>query len=154
MFSKGISSHNIPVGFFFKVSFLQEVSNDIDTRFQSVSGLNVTVETENFAEGGENRFVHSLPVKTKFDNLVLKRGIILDYDLVKWVKDAIENFEFRPLNMQVVLLNEENEPLNVWDIVNAYPVKWSISDFNAEESKLVIETLELKYQYFKTYKPS
>ena len=148
------SGHKIPVGFHFKVSFLQEISDDIDTRFQSVSGLNVTVETENFAEGGENRFVHSLPVKTKFDNLVLKRGMILDHDLVKWVKDAVENFEFRPLNMQVVLLNEKNEPLNVWDIVNAYPVKWSVSDFNAEESKLVVETLELKYQYFKTSKPS
>jgi phage tail-like protein len=154
MFSKEVSGHNTPVGFHFKVSFLQEVSNDIDTRFQSVSGLNVTLETENFAEGGENRFVHSLPVRTKFDNLVLKRGIILDHDLVKWVKDAVENFEFRPLNMQVVLLNDDNEPLNVWDIVNAYPVKWSVSDFNAEESKLVIETLELKYQYFKTSKPN
>ncbi len=148
------SGHQIPLGFHFKVSFLQEVNNDIDTRFQSVSGLNVTVETEDFAEGGENRFVHSLPVRTKFDNLILKRGIILDQDLVKWVKDAIENFDFRPINMQVVLLNEDNEPLNVWDIKNAYPVKWSVSDFNAEESKLVVETLELKYQYYKTSKPN
>ena len=154
MSSKGVNGHNIPVGFYFKVSFLQEISNDIDTRFQSVSGLNVSVETEDFAEGGENRFVHGFPVRTKFDNLILKRGIILDNDLVKWVKDAVENFEFRPLNMQVILLNEENEPLNVWDIVSAYPVKWSVSDFNAEESKLVVETLELKYQYFKTSKPS
>jgi phage tail-like protein len=33
--------------------------------------------------------------------------------------------------------------------VNAWPKKWSISSLHAEKSQLVIETIELVYQYFK-----
>lgn len=36
----------------------------------------------------------------------------------------------------------------VWNIVGAYPVKWDVSEFNAEENKLAIETVELKYRYY------
>ena len=46
-----------PVGFHFKVEFIG-IGNDNDTRFQSVSGLNVEYDTESFKEGGENRFEH------------------------------------------------------------------------------------------------
>jgi phage tail-like protein len=49
----------------------------------------------------------------------------------------------------VTLLNEKNTPLQTYNIVNAWPKKWSVSDFNAQESKIVVETMELSYQYFK-----
>ena len=45
-----------------------------DTSFQEVSGLEVQFETEDVVEGGQNRFVHRLPTRTKYSNLLLKRG--------------------------------------------------------------------------------
>jgi phage tail-like protein len=110
----------------------------------------VNLETEEIAEGGENRFKHKFPVKTKYPNLVLKRGLVLNSDLIKWCMDAMENFEFELKDLTVKLLNEEHEPLHTWSVVHAFPVKWAVDDFNAQESKLVLETLELSYQYFKT----
>nr|MBI1230879.1 phage tail protein [Cytophagales bacterium] len=139
-----------PVGFHFTVEFAGFDSKGIDSQFQSVSGLTVTLETEEIAEGGENRFKHKFPVKTKYPNLVLKRGMIVNSDLIKWCKDAMENFEFELKDLTIKLLNEEHEPLKTWNIVRAFPVKWAVDDFNAQESKLVLETLELSYQYFKT----
>ena len=47
------------------------------------------------------------------------------------------------------MLNDKHIPLNVWHVFNAYPTKMDISEFNAEQNTLVIETLELTYQYFK-----
>ncbi|SDL83018.1 phage tail protein [Kriegella aquimaris] len=137
-----------PVGFHFKVNFDGVSKNNEDYRFQSVSGLSVDIETEDYAEGGENRFKHKLPVKTKFPNLVLKRGMLLDSEVIAWCQDAIENFVFKPANITIDLLDEEHSPLKTWNIVNAYPVKWSVEDFNAQESKLVIESIELAYNYF------
>ncbi|GGF39523.1 phage tail protein [Echinicola rosea] len=140
-----------PSSFHFQVSFSQkgdQVSKKKDHAFQSVSGLSVDIDTEEFAEGGENRFKHKFPVKTKYPNLVLKRGLLVDSELISWCRDAIENFIFQPLDVTVSLLNEEHEPLISWNIVHAYPVKWSVDDFNAEESKLAIESLELAYNYF------
>ncbi len=138
-----------PVGFHFKVEF-ENLATENDTKFQSVSGLSVDIETEEIAEGGENRYKHKLPVRTKFPNLVLKRGILLDSDLIKWCKDAIENFSFSPTNLTVKLLNEKHEPLITWKINHAFPVKWDVESFNAEESKLVVETIELTYNFFTT----
>jgi phage tail-like protein len=116
--------------------------------FQSVSGLSVDIETEEVAVGGENRFKLKLPVRTKFPNLVLKRGMLTDSDLIGWCRDAIENFEFSPINLLISLLDEEHNELMSWNVVGAYPVKWNVEEFNAMESKLVIETVELSYNYF------
>ncbi|MBT6006247.1 MAG: phage tail protein, partial [Prolixibacteraceae bacterium] len=113
-----------------------------------VTGLSVDIDTEEIAEGGENRFKHKLPVRTKYPNLVLKRGLLVNSDVIKWCNDAIQNGIFNPVDIIVKLLNEKHEPLMTWNVVHAYPVKWAVSDFNAEESKIVIETIELVYNYF------
>lgn len=152
-------SYYPPVGFRFKVKFEgleKEVGDDI--YFQSVSGLSVDIETEEFAEGGENRFKHKLPGRTKFPNLVLKRGLLKSSGLIKWCENAFENFEFKPLDLIVSLYSDEKQdtedpkeskPMISWKITHAIPVKWAVDDLNSEESKIVMETLELSYNYFK-----
>ncbi|MFD0861707.1 phage tail protein [Sungkyunkwania multivorans] len=141
-----------PVGFHFKVEFTRldgiELKSN-DHQFQSVSGLSVDLETEEIAEGGENRFKHKIPVRTKYPNLVLKRGLLKDSGLITWCKNALENYEIVPADLSVSLLDEKHEPLFSWNVVHAYPVKWNVSDLNAEENKIVIESLELTYNYFK-----
>ncbi|MFV0377009.1 MAG: phage tail protein [Mangrovibacterium sp.] len=135
-----------PVAFHFRVEFTNLKS---DYQFQSVSGLSIELETEEIAEGGENRFKHRLPVRTKFPNLVLKRGLLTDSALIRWCRDAVENYKIVPTDLTISLLNEEHEPLMTWNVVHAWPLKWSMPDFNAEESKMVIETIELAYNYFR-----
>lgn len=137
-----------PVGFHFMVEFDLNGVQDQDFRFQEVSGLNVEIETETRKAGGENRFTYVLPTRSKYNNLVLKRGLLLNSALLKWLKDAVQNIEVEPITVWVTLLNEEHEPLHTYTFINAWPIKWSASDLNAEESKLVIETLELSYHYF------
>ncbi len=145
-----MSNQYPPVGFHFVVKF-EDFSEEADTRFQEVSGLSVSVTTEDYKEGGENRFVHKLPQGTSYDNLVLKRGLVKNSKITEWCKKAIENLHFEPKNLLVTLLNEEHQELCSWNVVNAYPVDWSFSGLNAERSELLIETLELSYHYF-TYK--
>lgn len=140
-----MSNYYPPLGFHFKVEFANLGG---EYQFQSVSGLNVELETEQIAEGGENRFKHKLPVSTRYPNLVLKRGIRVDSALTKWCRDALENFDIKPTNITISLLNEKHEPLMTWNVVHAYPLKWSVSEFNAEKSQLAIESIELAYNYF------
>jgi phage tail-like protein len=141
-----MSNYYPPLGFHFKVEFANLKS---EFEFQSVAGLTIELTTEEIAEGGENRFKHKLPVRTSFPNLVLKRGLVTDSSLVKWCRDAVEDFNITPTDITISLLNDRHEPLMTWNVVHAYPLKWAMADFNAEESKLVIETIELAYNYFK-----
>lgn len=138
-----------PVGFHFIVDFSAISSNDLDVRFQSVSGLTVDIELKPRKEGGENRFQHYLPLHSKYETLILKRGMVLDSDLINWCQEAFENFDIQPIDLIVSLLNEKHEPLRSWNVINAWPIKWSISDFDAEQDNLVIEQLHLHYNYFR-----
>ena len=136
-----------PVGFHFLVKF-EKFPDESDTRFQEVSGLSVSVGTEDISEGGENRFTHKLPKKTSYENLVLKRGIIKNSKITAWCKEALENLNFEPQNLLVSLLNEDHTELCSWNVVHAYPIKWSFSGLNAQNNELMIESLELTYHYF------
>jgi len=148
-----------PLAFHFAVhfNFGQGEDDKNEQHFQSVSGLSVDLETEEIAEGGENRFKHKIPVRTKYPNLVLKRGMLVNSKVIDWCKEGIFNANYAPVDLTVHLLSipEENDQenpvtktLRSWNIVHAYPIKWSVADFNAEESKVLIETIELTYNYF------
>ncbi len=137
-----------PVGFSFWVKF--EFSEDaVDIAFQDVAGIGMELLTEDVVEGGENRFTQKLPTRANYTPLVLKRGLAVSSTLTDWCKDTIENFTIKPVHCIVALLNDQKEPLIAYQFMNAYPVKWSISNLNAESSTVVIESLELYYQYFK-----
>ena len=60
----------------------------------------------------------------------------------------IYNFIFKPADITVTLLDDQHNPLSTWSITKAYPVKWTTSDFKAQENSIAIETLELAYQNF------
>lgn len=137
------------VGFHFLVSFELPGANSNDVRFQEVSGLEVEMEMETFAEGGQNRFTWQLPKRSRYSDITLKRGMLVNSAIAKWCKDAMENFVFAPANILIKLLNEKHEPVQAWYVVHAIPKKWSISGFNAQENSIVIESVTLSYQFFK-----
>ena len=138
-----------PVGFHFKVEFDLSGIGEQDFLFRDVSGISMQLEEETLSEGGENRFSHKFPGRASYDNLVLKRGLLVDSTLRKWCEDAIYNLSIEPTTVWVTVLNDQHEPLQVYTFVNAWPKKWNISDLNAMSSDIIIESLELAYQYFK-----
>lgn len=142
-------SYYPPVGFHFRVEVLDLPSpKENDLRFSEVGGLATEFGTEEVAEGGENRFVQKYPIRAKYPDLVLKRGLLKDSSVLKWVRACLEDFQIKPKHVDVQLLNEKHEPLLTWHLRNAYPTKWTVSDFQAANSAVVIETLQLTYQFF------
>lgn len=139
---------DLAVGFHF-IAHFSISSETIDSRFQSISGLSVEYDFESVVEGGENRFIHELPLRTKYTPLTMKRAFATSSKLIDWCRDAFENRIFQPANIDIILLNEAHEPLKTWSVDWAIPKKWSVSDFHAEENSLVIETLELHYRTFR-----
>lgn len=138
-----------PPAFYFNV----EVKNK-DTPFQEVSGLDVELETTDITEGGLNEFKHRVPVRTKYNNLVLKRGLAeKGAPIIEWATKTIltpgnlnEAIELN--DIKVTLNNEKGDPLMTWNFVNAYPVKWSVANLNAQENAIAIETIEFSYQRY------
>jgi phage tail-like protein len=87
-------------------------------------------------------------VRTKYSDLILKRGMLMDSAVISWFIKALRDREFEPADLTIILMNEKSEPLRTWKVAHAVPKKWDISELNAGESSVVIETLEISYRYF------
>lgn len=124
-----------------------------DSEFQEVSGLEVEMDVEEIAEGGVNTYKHRLPGRTKYRNLVLKRGLIKESsELAAWCLrtlqgDLVNRIEVRDIIIE--LRDEKQVVVMSWSVVKAYPVKWSVSGFNAQQNGIVTESLEFAFQSFK-----
>ncbi len=136
-----------PVGFSFKVN-IEGITGVNEGSFQEVSGLSAKISPKTVEEGGENRFVHRFPSPPVYENLILKRGMLLGSPLIKWATNTFELFEFKPKVVNLNLLDETGAPISTWRFINTYPVAVKVSDFKAQENALVVETLELCFDYF------
>lgn len=144
-----MSVYDPPVGFHFSVTFDLPAASARDVRFRDVSGLSMELEEMSYAEGGENRFSHRLPVRARYPDLSLKRGLLLDTGLKDWIRDAVQNLVVSPVTVWIKLLGPDHEPLQTYTVTGAWPKKWSVSDFSAENSAIVVESLDLAYRYFR-----
>lgn len=150
------SSFYQTVGFHFAVGFQNLGIDSLDAAFQSVSGLEVQLETESLKEGGENRFEHALPSRRKYASLNLKRGLLspeAGSKITEWCLEAFQAELIKPTNLDILLLNEEHETLMKWNVIHAWPKSWKFGELNAEKSEVLIESLELQYNRFEFSKP-
>lgn len=146
------ATEKTPVSNQFMVSFLVGgvFPNPVDTKFQKVSGISSNIETKEIREGGENIYMQRLPTRLVYQNLILDRGIVIGSLLNDEFNVAMTSLRFAPSNVLVFLLDENDNPLAAWCFYRAYPVKWTISDFNADKKGVVIETMELAYARFQS----
>ena len=128
--------------FFFLAGILP---NPLDIYFESVSGLDATVGTTAYREGGETLYEHRLPDQITYQNLILKRGVYVGSPLTVEFNVAMTQFKFLPSNVLVAALDEDKVPMAGWMFVRAYPVKWSVDTLSAESPRVLVETMELAY---------
>ncbi len=111
--------------------------------FTEVSGLSGEIETLTYNEGGMNEFVHRLPSRVKYPNLVLKRGMTTLKDLEQWFQDSSAGPKRTAVS--VTMLNEYGDRLRTWQFSNAFPVKWTGPQFNASANTLATEAIEITH---------
>ena len=134
-------SHRFGVFFF----IAGVIPNPLDIRFQRVSGLSTRVETEPMNNGGKNLITKRLPKRLTYDNLVLERGFVVGSPLNLQLNDVMNEFKFFRSDVLVTLVNEDAIPISAWMFKEAFPVRWATADLNAQEDRILIDTLELSF---------
>lgn len=137
-----------PVSFYFNVVF-QWGSQQATASFMEVSGLEMSMTTKKIHPLGDDGGQLLPTGEINHSNIVLKRPLeAIDKEIAKWVKECfsfmIGNNKIRPCLLLISLLDPDNQPYASWKCSQAFPIKWSLSPMNSEESKLSIETLTLK----------
>ncbi len=136
-------------------TFLFEVDGIEIGNFMEVSGLEVSIETEDITEGGQNSFVHKLPGRMTWPNITLKRGATKASNLLQWLNESSgEQFAANGNKMTrksaaITLVDRTGVRLTSWDFVDAFPVKWSGPTFAAENGEAPTEQLEIAHHGFR-----
>jgi len=143
----------MPVAFHFGVSIAGTNIDMPDAAFSEVGGLDAQIEIEEVREGGENEFIHRLPMARRQGNLRLVRGLA-DWDdpLVSWCTEVLQGglgAEITTATVIVTLLNSDHTPVAAWSVENCWPVQWKVGALDAMKNELAIETLEICYTRLK-----
>lgn len=140
----------------FTGQFIFEVDGVRVGAFTEVSGLQVEVDlADEIKEGGQNEFVHRLPGRLKWSNLLLKRGTTVDNHLFDWFKRSSgEGFEANRGRLErttaaLSMVDGRGSVLRTWVFFDAFPVKWSGPKFAAASSEVASEELEVAHHGFR-----
>ncbi|HLK00150.1 MAG TPA: phage tail protein [Streptosporangiaceae bacterium] len=126
-------------------NFAVEIEGLLVGGFSEVSGLEGTIEVEEYREGGVNGFVHKLPVRTSHANLVLSRGLTSVSTLWNWYYNtSLGSIQRR--NGTLMLLDARQLPVMWWNFRNALPVRWAGPTFSATSDEVAVEALELAHE--------
>jgi phage tail-like protein len=122
---------------------------DTDIGFQEVTGLEMETEFIEYRPGDDNTYVmQKIPGLKKHGTITLKKGVYAgDLSFWEWFKDVQTNPERRE-EVQIQLLDEEDSPVVVWTINNAFPVKVSGPDLKSDANEIAIESIELAHEGF------
>lgn len=128
--------------------FVLELSGVPVGGFTECSGLNLQIETEEYAEGGENRFVHKLPGRRKQSDVVLKRGMASS-ELWRWFINQNAG-TVAPVSVGLVVRAYDADAATlVFEIHDAFPIRWQGPQLDAAQSAVATETLTLAHQGLK-----
>jgi len=115
--------------------------------FTEVTGLNIENQVIEYRDGASPKFsMIKMPGLQKFGNITLKRGIFKgDNDYYKWL-DTIKLNTIERRDLSISLLNENHDPVFVWKIKNAFPIKVNAGDLGSDKNEVMIETMEIVHE--------
>lgn len=111
--------------------------------FKSMSGMDSETEVIEYSEGGDNQVVRKLPGRTKYPNIVLKRGVIdrAQNGLWNWRNNIIEGVADKR-DGAVILMRRDGSEVVRYEFFGAFPVAWKGFSLQ-DDGSIAVETIEL-----------
>jgi phage tail-like protein len=139
----------------YSATFLVEVDGQAVGQFLDVSGLELTVATEDIVEGGQNGYVHKVPGRMSWPNITLSRGVTQNDRFFSWVQESSgEGFagkgnKIGRSTVAVVMTSQQGKRLRTWELEGAFPVRWKGPQFSSAGSDNLTEEIEITHHGFK-----
>lgn len=115
--------------------------------FSDVTGLGGELEVLAHPEGGQNAFLHQLPVRFSWGRITLKKGVVLDRVLWDWFDKGLSGSLGARRDGSVALLDADGRLAIRWEFRAALAAKWTGPELAAGGAGAVsIESLEVVHQ--------
>ena len=136
--------------------FLFEVDGVEIGLFAAVRGLQVSSQTENLTEGGQNGYTHRLPGRLEWPNITFSRGLTDADALFDWMnKTAGEGFaaagnKITRSTGAITAVASNGNRLRSWSLEDVFPVRWTGPDFATASDDPLTEELEIAHHGFRS----
>ena len=127
--------------------FSVEISNVGKFSCEEVSGLDAESDVIEYRSGDMPRFTKiKMPGLCKSDDVTLKKAMFKDgKKLWDWINQVKMNIIQRE-SVTVVLLDENDTPVQSWKLANAWPKKYTMEGFKADGVGVSVETIVLAHE--------
>ncbi|MDZ4764666.1 MAG: phage tail protein [Chloroflexota bacterium] len=129
--------------------FLVQIEGIHNLTFSEFRLPSLQVDVEKIQEGGQNTYIHQLPIRVNVGTVSLRHGLTRDMSLLNWYLDVMNgNLDKAYRQVTVVLVDSLSIPVAIWNFRNAYPVKWSGPSLKSDSSEVAFEEIEFVYHGF------
>lgn len=116
--------------------------------FSECTGLEATLDVEDYREGGNNRGVLKFPTRATWTALRLKRGVTTSDYFWKWYYSFVEGRGKRKDGL-IILQNDEHQAVRVWQFIRGMPTRYVGPSMNALQAQVAVEELEITHEGLK-----
>jgi phage tail-like protein len=115
--------------------------------FSECSAVEMSMQPEEYKEGGRNGTVLKFPNRVTWSNITLKKGVGASTALWDWHYGFVEGRGKRRDGV-IVLMNDLHLPNNIWFFRRGLPVKYSGPMMNGTQNTVAIESIEIAHEGF------
>jgi phage tail-like protein len=113
--------------------------------FTECSGLEMTLETEDYNEGGNNGTVLKFPKRMKYGEITLKKGQTRRTELFDWCYGFTQGHAQRKDGV-ITLRGADQQPVLAWGFRRALPIKHTLPNMIAQQSAVAIESITIAHE--------
>lgn len=130
-----------------KFHFKVTIGSQGEIAVQEISGLDTEYDIIEYRAGNSIDFsTVKMPGLRKGSDVTLKKGIFkADSALYTYFNEVKMNTIARE-TITIQLLDEEHNPMFTWTLKNAFPVKVSGTDMNAQSGEVAVEEIVLAHE--------
>jgi phage tail-like protein len=115
--------------------------------FTEITGLDIEREVIEYRQGASPDYSKiKMPGLKKFSNITMKRGTFRgNNEYFNWFS-AVQLETVGRANITISLLDEFHQPVVVWNVQNAWPIKIQSGDLKADGNEVMIQSMEIVHE--------
>lgn len=126
--------------------FKVEIEGTMVAGFNEVTGFDATIDVIEYREGDATiNTPRKQPGLVKYSNITFKRGVIDEIEFFSWVEESFSGNLTRK-TIVINLYDDADEVVASWQLVNAWPAKYTGPDLNGLGAEVAIESIEFAHE--------
>ncbi len=113
--------------------------------FFSCEGLEIESNVHEVEEGGFNTSTHKRIGRTRYPNLVLKKVINSNNELINRFQNNAKNETLERKTLSIIYMHPSGVEIKGRDFYRTFPCRWKAQTLNAQDNSFLIEIIEIAH---------